>query len=94
MALIIVESPTKARTFNRILDPKDYFVFATMGHIRDLPTNKISIDYSNNFKPDYTIIKNKEKIVDKLKNLAYENKEIILATDPDREGESISYHVA
>lgn len=94
MALIIVESPTKARTFNRILDPKDYFVFATMGHIRDLPGNKIAINYEKQFKPDYIIIKNKEKIVEKLKKLASENKEIILATDLDREGESISYHVA
>lgn len=94
MALIIVESPTKARTFNRILDPKEYFVFATLGHIRDLPGNKISINYDKDFQPDYAIIKNKEKVVDKLKKLASENKEIILATDPDREGESISYHVA
>lgn len=94
MALIIVESPTKARTFNRILDPKKYFVFATMGHIRDLPGNSISIDYDKNFKPNYSIIKNKEKIVEKLKKLADENSEVILATDPDREGESISYHVA
>ena len=94
MALIIVESPTKARTFNAILKGKDFFVFATMGHIRDLPGNKISIDYQNNFKPDYAIIKNKEKIIEKLKSLALENNEIILATDPDREGESISYHTA
>lgn len=94
MALIIVESPTKARTFNRILKGKDYFVFATMGHIRDLPGNKIAIDYKKEFKPDYVIIKNKQKVVDQLKKLASENKEIILATDPDREGESISYHVA
>lgn len=94
MALIIVESPTKARTFNRILDPKKYFVFATLGHIRDLPANKISINYNKDFQPDYIIVKNKEKVVEKLKKLASENKEIILATDPDREGESISYHVA
>ena len=94
MALIIVESPTKARTFNRILDPKQYFVFATMGHIRDLPGNKIAINYEKQFKPDYAIIKNKAKIVEKLKKLATENNEIILATDPDREGESISYHAA
>jgi len=94
MTLIIVESPTKARTFNRILDPKKYFVFATMGHIRDLPGNKISIDYQHQFKPNYEIIKNKEKVVEKLLKFAKDNKEIILATDPDREGESISYHVA
>jgi len=99
MSLIIVESPTKARTFNRILamseeNKNKYFVFATMGHFRDLPHNTIAIDYLHNFKPDYQIIKNKEKIIDQLKKLASENDEIILATDPDREGESISYHAA
>ncbi|MBI3366776.1 type I DNA topoisomerase [Candidatus Roizmanbacteria bacterium] len=98
MSLIIVESPTKARTFNRILKAtsgkSEYFVFATMGHFRDLPHSSISIDYTQNFKPNYEIIKNKEKVVDQLKKLAAENKEIILATDLDREGESISYHAA
>ncbi len=94
MALIIVESPTKARTFNRILKDQGYYVFATLGHIRDLPHNKLAIDYSQNFKPDYKIIAQKKKVVDQLKNLLKKNKEIILATDLDREGESISYHVA
>lgn len=95
MPLIIVESPTKARTFNRILKDKgDYFVFATQGHIRDLPNDKLAIDYQKNFQPEYVIIKNKEKIIEKLKELALKNKEIILATDLDREGESISYHIA
>jgi len=94
MALIIVESPTKARTFNRILKGENYFVFATMGHIRDLPADKIAIDFKHQFAPDYQIIKNKQKIVDELKILAKKNKEIILATDLDREGESISYHAA
>lgn len=96
MALIIVESPTKARTFNRILKAKgeDFYVFATMGHIRDLPSSSTSIDYKHEFKPDYEIIKNKQKVVAGLKELAKKNKEIIFATDPDREGESISYHAA
>lgn len=94
MALIVVESPTKARTFNRILGEQKYFVFATMGHIRDLPGNKLSIDYTKNFKPNYTIIKKKENVVSELKKLAEKNNEIIFATDPDREGESIAYHVA
>jgi len=94
MSLIIVESPTKARTFNRLLKGKDYYVYATMGHFRDLPAKSMAIDFKNNFCPDYQIIKNKQKIVDKLKELAKANKEIILATDLDREGESISYHVA
>lgn len=96
MALIIVESPTKARTFNRILKAKgeDYYVFATMGHIRDLPKATMSIDYQHSFKPDYEIIKNKQQVVAGMKELAKKNKEIIFATDPDREGESISYHAA
>ncbi len=97
MSLIIVESPTKARTFNRILKAKEnnnYFVFATMGHVRDLPHSRMAIDYSHDFKPDYEIIKNKEKVVSQLQKLALENEEIIFATDPDREGESISYHAA
>jgi len=94
MALIIVESPTKARTFNRILKGKDYFVFATFGHIRDLPKNKIAIDYKKQFKPGYQIIANKYKVVTELKRLAEKNTEIILATDLDREGEAISYHIA
>ncbi len=98
MALIIVESPTKAKTFNRILKEKgknkDYYVYATMGHIRDLPPSNISVDYTHDFKPKYQIIKNKQNIVTELKNLAKKNKEIIFATDPDREGESISYHAA
>src|SRR3990167_7054505 len=94
MALIIVESPTKARTFNRILKGQDYFVFATVGHFRDLPSKKIAIDYSNNFKPEYALMANKEKITNKLQELLKDNKEVILATDPDREGEAIAYHVA
>lgn len=94
MALIIVESPTKARTFNRILKGEDYYVFATLGHIRDLPKSTISVDYTKEFQPTYEIMKNKQKVVDQLKKLFKKNKEIILATDPDREGESISYHAA
>ncbi|QQG43847.1 MAG: type I DNA topoisomerase [Candidatus Roizmanbacteria bacterium] len=94
MTLIIVESPTKARTFNRILKGEDYYVFATMGHIRDLPASALSIDYAHKFKPNYQIIKNKQKTVDQLMKLAKQNDEIILATDPDREGESIAYHAA
>ena len=94
MKLIIVESPTKAKTFNRILKGKDYFVVASMGHIRDLPKSKFGIDVKNNFQPDYMIIKGKEKIVSSLKKNSRQKDEIILATDLDREGESIAYHIA
>lgn len=104
MSLIIVESPTKARTFNRILkgpsfvkasegEPK-YYVFATMGHIRDLPGKEMAINFENEFEPKYEIIEKKIKAVDQMIELAAKHNEIILATDMDREGESISYHVA
>jgi len=108
MALIIVESPTKARTFNRILKIQkeqasksgskkklpDYFVFATLGHIRDLPSDKMAINFKKNFEPDYVTMNSKQKVVTELKKLAAEHDEIIFATDPDREGEAISYHAA
>jgi len=96
MSLIIVESPTKAKTFNRLLKSqnKNYFVFATMGHIRDLPSKSLAVNYENKFQPKYEVIKNKKKIVAQLKKIAKVNNEIILATDPDREGESIAYHIA
>ncbi|OGK38129.1 DNA topoisomerase I [Candidatus Roizmanbacteria bacterium RIFCSPHIGHO2_12_FULL_41_11] len=98
MSLIVVESPTKARTFNRILKSKDwgrdYYVFATVGHFRDLPKEELAIDYSKQFRPKYELMANKQKVIEQLKILAKEHKKIILATDLDREGESISYHVA
>ena len=97
MSLIIVESPTKARTFNRIFkieNKKEHFVFATFGHIRDLPKNKLAIDYIKQFKPEYEIISTKKKVVAELRKLAKKNKEVILATDLDREGEAIAYHAA
>lgn len=98
MSLILVESPTKARTFNRILKMKgkdgEYTVYATMGHFRDLPGDKIAIDYSNDFMPEYQIMEGKEKVLDQLDKLKKEHDEIIFATDPDREGEAISYHAA
>ncbi len=98
MALIIVESPTKARTFNRILkmDGKgdEYYVVATMGHIRDLPGSEMAIDFKDHFRPKYEYISKRQKVIDQLIALGKEHDEIILATDLDREGESISYHVA
>jgi len=98
MPLIVVESPTKARTFNRILKSKewggDYFVFATVGHFRDLPASSMSVDTEKSFTPEYEIMEKKLKMVEKLKELAKDHDKIILATDLDREGESISYHVA
>jgi len=98
MALIIVESPTKARTFNRILkmDGKgnEYFVIATLGHIRDLPGSEMAIDFNDHYRPKYEYIEKRKKVIDQMIALSKEHDEIILATDLDREGESISYHAA
>ncbi len=90
--LIIVESPTKAKTISGILGNK-YLVFPTMGHIRDLPENEFGINIDNNFSPKYVIIPGKKKIVEKLKKLAKNSTNIYLATDEDREGEAIAWHV-
>lgn len=97
MTLIVVESPTKARTFNRILKEKggEYEVFATVGHFRDIPSDALHINYGRDFQPDYTIKSEKQKVVDRLTELASKHGyDVILATDEDREGESIAYHIA
>lgn len=93
MSIIIVESPTKARTFAYLFKNKNYQIFSTLGHIRDLPKNKLSIDYHQNFYPQYELINSRKTIITKIKEALKKDKEIILATDPDREGESISYHL-
>ena len=91
--LIIVESPTKVKTIKKYLG-KDYDVTASMGHVRDLPAAKLSVDIKNDFAPKYSVIKGKEKLVKELKAKVAESDEIFLATDPDREGEAISWHLA
>lgn len=91
--LIIVESPTKVKTIKKYLG-KDYDVTASMGHIRDLPAAKLSVDIKNDFAPKYSVIKGKEKFVKELKAKVAESDEVFLATDPDREGEAISWHLA
>ncbi|UCG35359.1 MAG: type I DNA topoisomerase [Candidatus Omnitrophota bacterium] len=90
--LVIVESPTKARTITAILG-KDYEVASSMGHVVDLPSKKISVDVEKGFEPQYHIIPGKEKIINQLKKKAKNKKVIYLATDPDREGEAISWHI-
>ena len=93
MKLLIVESPSKAKTIEKYLDGK-YTVRASVGHIRDLPkSNKIAIDIPGGFIPHYEISKGKEKVVHELQGLAVKATEILLATDPDREGEAISWHL-
>ncbi len=93
MKLLIVESPSKARTIEKYLGGK-YTVRASVGHVRDLPkSNKKAIDIEGGFIPHYEISKGKEKVVHELKDLAKKAEEVILATDPDREGEAIAWHV-
>ncbi|MGQ9847005.1 MAG: toprim domain-containing protein, partial [Bacteroidales bacterium] len=91
--LVIVESPAKAKTIEKFLG-KEYTVKSSFGHIRDLPKNKISIDIENNFTPIYEIPKEKIKIVAELKKLSKEAETVWLASDEDREGEAISWHLA
>ena len=91
--LVIVESPAKAKTIKKYLG-SDFDVVASMGHVRDLPENRLSVDVKKDFKPKYEVIKGKEKLVEELKEDADKSDEIFLATDPDREGEAISWHLA
>lgn len=92
-SLVIVESPAKAKTIGKYLG-RAYKVRATVGHVRDLPQKKMGIDIENGFEPDYVTIPGKEKTVAELKSAAKNSREIFLATDPDREGEAIAWHVA
>ena len=91
--LVIVESPTKVKTVKKYLGD-GYNVTASMGHVRDLPAAKLSVDIKNDFAPKYAVIKGKEKLVKELKGMVAESDEVYLATDPDREGEAISWHLA
>ena len=91
--LVIVESPAKAKTIKKYLG-KGYEITSSMGHIRDLPPKRLSVDVKNNFEPKYQVIKGKEETVKELKEKAKKADKVILATDPDREGEAISWHLA
>lgn len=90
--LVIVESPAKAKTVGRFLG-KDYTVRASVGHVRDLLRSKLSVDVENDFKPHYRVPNEKRNIVKELKKLSQKAEEIYLATDPDREGEAIAWHL-
>ena len=92
-SLVIVESPAKAKTVNHYLG-QDYIVKASMGHVRDLPTKKMGIDIEAGFVPTYEVIAEKKKTVAELKKAAKESEKVILAADPDREGEAISWHLS
>ena len=91
-SLVIVESPAKARTVGQILGRK-YVVTASQGHVRDLPKSKIGVDVEQDFEPSYVVMKDKRSLLTQIKKAGNEAKEIFLATDPDREGEAISWHL-
>lgn len=93
MQLIIVESPTKARTLSKFLG-KNYLIEASMGHVRDLPKSELGVDIENNFVPRYIVPRDKTKRVNELKAFVKTADSIVLATDPDREGEAIAWHIA
>ena len=91
-ALVIVESPAKARTIERYLG-KNYKVVASMGHLRDLPKSTMGVDIEHGFTPQYTPVKDKTELIAELQRLAADADMVYLATDPDREGEAISWHL-
>lgn len=91
--LVIVESPTKVKSIKKYLG-SDYTVMASKGHIRDLPKSKLGIDVENNFKPQYINMSDKRELIKELKAAASSSEQVYLATDPDREGEAISWHLA
>ena len=92
--LVIVESPAKAKTIEKFLGKSHYTVKASVGHVRDLPKSKLGVDIENNFEPQYINIRGKGDVIKELKKEAKKAKKVYLATDPDREGEAISWHLA
>src|ERR1700682_353664 len=92
-SLVVVESPAKAKTINKYLG-RDYTVIASMGHIRDLPKSKLGVDVDNDFEETYESLASRKKVIKELKDAAKDATDIYLATDPDREGEAIGWHIA
>ena len=92
-SLVVVESPTKVKTIQKYLDSK-YVVKASMGHVRDLPKSKLGVDEKKGFKPEYKVLPAKKKVLDELKKAAEKVDALYIATDPDREGEAIAWHMA
>src|ERR1035437_1880166 len=91
--LVVVESPAKAKTINKYLG-RDYIVRASMGHVRDLPTKKIGVDLEHGFQPTYEPLASRKKVLTELKKYARTASEVYLATDLDREGEAIAWHLS
>ena len=92
-SLVVVESPAKVKTIQKYLE-SGYIVKASMGHIRDLPKSKLGVDPAKKFRPAYTVLPAKKKVLDELKKAAAKADELYIATDPDREGEAIGWHLA
>jgi DNA topoisomerase-1 len=92
-ALVVVESPAKAKTINKYLG-RDFKVIASMGHVRDLPKSKLGVDVDSAFEPEYVVIPDRAKVIKELKDAAKQASEVYVATDPDREGEAIGWHLA
>ena len=90
--LLVVESPAKAKTIEKYLGP-DYMVTASMGHLIDLPKSRIAINVDNDFEPEYITVRGKAKILKELVAKASKSETVLLASDNDREGEAISYHL-
>ena len=90
--LVIVESPTKAKTIGKILGSK-FSVLSSMGHLIDLPPKELGVDIENEFKPEYEVIPGRQKILGALKKEAKDKAMVYIATDPDREGEAIGWHI-
>src|SRR5215831_241616 len=91
-SLVIVQSPAKANTINKYLG-KDYVVKSSLGHVKDLPKSKLGVDIKHNFEPVYDVIPGKEKVIKELRTAAKSADRILLAADPDREGEAICQHL-
>jgi len=92
-SLLVVESPTKMKTLSKFLG-KDYVIKATYGHIKDLPKSKLGVDVEKGFAPQFLTVKGKTKVVDELKKAGKDAEQILIGSDPDREGEAIAFHVA
>src|ERR1051325_5296722 len=93
MNIVVVESPAKAKTINKYLG-RNYKVVASMGHVRDLPKRKLGVDIDEDFEPAYEVIASRKKVLKELKDAAKVSDDIFIATDPDREGEAIGWHLA
>lgn len=93
-ALLVVESPAKAKTIQQYVARLGIQTFATLGHVRDLPVHELGVDLGNNFRPSYVVIPERESVVKRLQALAAQKRVVFLASDPDREGEAIAWHIS